>query len=329
MKKPKLLDQVRNVIRYKHYSIRTEESYIHWIKKFIFFHEKRHPREMEVEEVSQFLTHLAVHDKVASSTQNQAFSAILFLYRHVLKKELGMLENVTRAKRPPRLPVVFNKDEVKSILIQLEGSKWLMANLLYGAGLRLRECLSLRVKDIDFAYKQIVVRDGKGNKDRVTVLPTIIIDNLKRHLQKTKILHERDLKTGFGSVYLPYALERKYKNAGKSWAWQYVFPSSRLSIDPRSGIRRRHHASESILQKAIKKAMLQAGITKHGSCHTLRHSFATHLLETGYDIRTVQELLGHSDVRTTMIYTHVLNRGGKGVQSPGDALFSSSAGAVN
>ena len=287
MKKPKLLDQVRNVIRYKHYSIRTEESYIHWIKKFIFFHEKRHPREMEVEEVSQFLTHLAVHDKVASSTQNQAFSAILFLYRHVLKKELGMLENVTRAKRPPRLPVVFNKDEVKSILIQLEGSKWLMANLLYGAGLRLRECLSLRVKDIDFAYKQIVVRDGKGNKDRVTVLPTIIIDNLKRHLQKTKTLHERDLKTGFGSVYLPYALERKYKNAGKSWAWQYVFPSSRLSIDPRSGIRRRHHASESILQKAIKKAMLQAGITKHGGCHTLRHSFATHLLETGYDIRTV------------------------------------------
>jgi len=321
MKKPKLLDQVRNVIRYKHYSIRTEESYIHWIKKFIFFHEKRHPREMEVEEVSQFLTHLAVHDKVASSTQNQAFSAILFLYRHVLKKELGMLENVTRSKRPSRLPVVFNKDEVKSILIQLEGSKWLMANLLYGAGLRLRECLSLRVKDIDFAYKQIVVRDGKGNKDRVTVLPTIIIDNLKRHLQKTKTLHERDLKTGFGSVYLPYALERKYKNAGKSWAWQYVFPSSRLSIDPRSGIRRRHHASESILQKAIKKAMLQAGITKHGSCHTLRHSFATHLLETGYDIRTVQELLGHSDVRTTMIYTHVLNRGGKGVQSPGDAFF--------
>jgi integron integrase len=322
MKKPKLLDQVRNVIRYKHYSIRTEESYIHWIKKFIFFHEKRHPREMEVEEVSQFLTHLAVHDKVASSTQNQAFSAILFLYRHVLKKELGMLENVTRAKRPPRLPVVFNKDEVKSILIQLEGSKWLMANLLYDAGLRLRECLSLRVKDIDFAYKQIVVRDGKGNKDRVTVLPTIIIDNLKRHLQKTKILHERDLKTGFGSVYLPYALERKYKNADKSWAWQYVFPSSRLSIDPRSGIRRRHHASESILRKAIKKAMLQAGITKHGSCHTLRHSFATHLLETGYGIRTVQELPGHSDVRTTMIYTHVLNRGGKGVQSPGDALFS-------
>jgi len=329
MKKPKLLDQVRNVIRYKHYSIRTEESYIHWIKKFIFFHEKRHPREMEVEEVSQFLTHLAVHDKVASSTQNQAFSAILFLYRHVLKKELGMLENVTRSKRPSRLPVVFNKDEVKSILIQLEGSKWLMANLLYGAGLRLRECLSLRVKDIDFAYKQIVVRDGKGNKDRVTVLPTIIIDNLKRHLQKTKTLHERDLKTGFGSVYLPYALERKYKNAGKSWAWQYVFPSSRLSIDPRSGIRRRHHASESILQKAIKKAMLQAGITKHGSCHTLRHSFATHLLETGYDIRTVQELLGHSDVRTTMIYTHVLNRGGKGVQSPGDALFSSSGRGVN
>lgn len=326
MEKPKLLDQVRDVIRYKHYSYRTEEAYVGWIKRYIFFHNKRHPRELGVVEVGRFLTYLAVKRKVSSSTQNQAFSALLFLYRHVFKMELGMLENVTRAKKPERLPVVFSKDEVKAILVQLEGCKWLMGYLLYGAGLRLKECLCLRVKDIDFSYKQITIRDGKGNKDRITVLPIVIIENLKHHLQKVKTMHERDIRAGFGSVYLPYALERKYKNAGREWGWQYVFPSYRLSVDPRSRIKRRHHLSESVLQKAIKKAIRQSNITKHGSCHTLRHSFATHLLENGYDIRTVQELLGHKDVSTTMIYTHVLNKGGKGVQSPGDALFASGVG---
>lgn len=324
--KPKLLDQMRYVIRYKHYSIRTEETYTHWVKRFIFFHNKRHPKEMGTEEVGQFLTHLAVREKVASSTQNQAFSAILFLYRHVLKKDLGLLENVTRAKKPTKLPVVFTREEIKTIMVSLDGTHWLMGNLLYGAGLRLSECLQLRVKDIDYGYKQIVVRTGKGAKDRVTVLPSYLIDFLQRHLQKVKDIHERDLREGFGDVYLPYALERKYKNANKEWGWQYVFPATKRSVDPRSKKVRRHHIHESVLQRAIKKALRQTEITKPGSCHTLRHSFATHLLESGYDIRTVQELLGHKDVRTTMIYTHVLNSGGKGVQSPGDALFAVAGG---
>lgn len=326
MQKPKLLDQMKDAIRLKHYSMRTEECYIYWVKKYIFFHNKKHPAEMGAEEVSRFLTHLAVHDKVASSTQNQAFSAILFLYRHVLKLELGLLQNVTRAKKPVKLPVVFTREEVRSLLRQFDGSKWLMANLLYGAGLRLNECLSLRVKDIDFGYKQIVVRDGKGNKDRITMLPVFLIDPLKRHLEKVKSLHEVDLKNGFGSVYLPYALERKYRNAGKEWGWQYVFPATAISTDPRSMQRRRHHLSESVLQRAMKQALRNAGINKHGSCHTLRHSFATHLLESGYDIRTVQDLLGHKDVSTTMIYTHVLNRGGRGVRSPADMLFAAADG---
>lgn len=328
MKKPKLLDQIRNVIRYKHYSMRTEESYVHWVKRFIFFHNKRHPQEMGREEVSQFLTHLAVKQKVASSTQNQAFSAILFLYKHVLQKELGLLENVTRAKKPQKLPVVFTTDEIRSILLHLEGTKRLIANLLYGAGLRLNECLQLRVKDIDFGYKQITVRDGKGHKDRITVLPVHIIERLKRNLEKQKFLHESDLKNGFGTVYLPYALERKYKNANRQWGWQYAFPATKISVDPRSKIRRRHHLHESVMQRAIKQAIRQAGIHKPGSCHSLRHSFATHLLESGYDIRTVQELLGHKDVKTTMIYTHVLNRGGKGVQSPADMLFHNNRGGT-
>jgi integron integrase len=271
-------------------------------------------------EVSQFLSHLAVKGKVAASTQNQALSALLFLYREVLKQPFEWLEDVQRAKRPSKLPVVFTKEEVRTILLQLEGSKWVMASLLYGSGLRLMECVRLRVKDIDFGYNQIVVRDGKGNKDRMTVLPGALKEPLQRHLNKVKAVHEEDLKEGFGQVYLPFALEKKYVNASREWSWQYVFPASKRSQDPRSGAIRRHHVDETILQAAVKKAIQAAGLAKAGSCHSLRHSFATHLLENGYDIRTVQELLGHKDVSTTMIYTHVMNKGGKGVRSPMDLL---------
>jgi len=319
--KPKLLDQVRNVIRCKHYSIRTEQSYVEWIRRYIFFHECKHPKDLAEKHISAFLTHLAVERKVASSTQNQALCAIIFLYREVIKKEIGELDQFVRAKRPSKLPIVFTRDEVRKLLLRLTGTQWIMGQLLYGSGLRLMECLRLRVKDIDFGYNQIVVRDGKSHKDRVTMLPGILIDPLKRHLAKVQQIHQQDLDAGFGTVYLPYALERKYRNANRSWGWQHVFPSSRRSIDPRSGIERRHHASEKMLHRAIKKAIRESGIVKPGSCHSLRHSFATHLLEAGYDIRTVQELLGHKDVTTTMIYTHVLNKGGKGVQSPGDMLF--------
>lgn len=321
-RQPKLLDQVRNRIRCKHYSIRTEQSYVNWIKQFIFYNDKRHPSTLGEAEITAFLTYLAVKRKVAASTQNQALCAIVFLYREVIKKDLGGFENFVRAKMPHRLPVVFTQNEVKKILVQLENRNWLMGHILYGAGLRIMECVRLRVKDIDFEYKQITVRDGKGKVDRVTMLPNIIIDNLKRHLEKVKSIHGLDIKEGFGAVYMPYALERKYKNANRSWIWQYVFPASRRSIDPRTGIERRHHISEAVIQRAVKNAIRQAGIPKAGGCHSMRHSFATHLLESGYDIRTVQELLGHKDVSTTMIYTHVLNRGGKGVVSPGDRLFS-------
>ncbi len=316
--KPKLLEQVSHIIRCKHYSIRTEESYINWIKRYIFFHNSKHPKDMGATEISSFLTHLATQKKVAASTQNQALCALVFLYKEVLKVEPGTLQDLVRAKKPPKLPVVFTREEVKALLLHLDGVHWLMGQILYGAGLRLLECLRLRVKDIDFGYRQIIVRDGKGSKDRTTMLPEILIKELKRHLDKVKAIHETDLKTGFGAVYLPYALERKYPKANRSWGWQYIFPAQRRSIDPRSGVERRHHFSESSLQRAVKKAIRAAGINKHGSCHALRHSFATHLLEAGYDIRTVQELLGHKDVSTTMIYTHVLNRGGKGVQSPAD-----------
>lgn len=319
---PKLLEQVRSLIRLKHYSIRTEDTYISWIKRYIYFHNKRHPKDMGENEVKAFLTDLAVNRNVAASTQNQAFNALLFLYREVLKQDFGDFSDTVRAKKPRKLPVVFSKEEIRKILNQLDGQKWLMAQLMYGAGLRIMECLRLRVKDIDFYYKQIMVRDGKGGKDRVTVLPDIIVQLLKRHLEKVKGLHDMDLKAGFGSVYLPYALERKYKHADRSWAWQYIFPSERRSIDPRSGIERRHHVHETVMQKALKKAIRDANITKTGNCHALRHSFATHLLESGYDIRTIQELLGHKDVRTTMIYTHVLNRGGQAVKSPGDLLWN-------
>jgi integron integrase len=304
----------------RHYSLRTEESYSRWIKEYILFHHKRHPGEMGEREVSEFLSYLAMQRRVAASTQNQALSAILFLYRDVLKQPLDWLEKVERAKKPSRLPVVFTREEVRAILAELDRSKWLMASLLYGSGLRLMECLRLRVKDIDFGYHQIMVRDGKGNKDRATMLPTSLEEPLQRHLAKVKALHEQDLKEGFGQVYLPLALEQKYPKADREWGWQYVFPATKRSVDPRSGTVRRHHVAESALQKAVYAAIRAAGIIKPGSCHSFRHSFATHLLENGYDIRTVQELLGHKDVSTTMIYTHVMNRGGKGVRSPMDLL---------
>jgi integron integrase len=318
MVKPKLLDRVRNAARVRHLSYRTEQAYVDWIRRFILFHDKCHPKEMDETHVSEFLTFLAVSRHVAASTQNQALSAILFLYRNVLKRELGWVDNVERAKKPSRLPVVFSKREVEHILLRLEGTKWLMASLIYGAGLRLMECLRLRVKDVDFEYNQVVVRDGKGQKDRVSMLPISLKEPLKKHLAKVKAIHQADLKAGYGSVYLPYALHRKYPKADQEWGWQYVFPATKLSREPRSGRVMRHHLAESVLRRSIKAALRAAGISKHGSCHTLRHSFATHLLENGYDIRTVQELLGHKDVSTTMVYTHVLNKGGKAVRSPLD-----------
>ena len=315
---PRLLDQVRELIRIRHYSIRTEQAYLQWIRRFILFNGKRHPREMGGPEVTAFLSHLAIGRNVAASTQNQALNAILFLYRDVLKIALPWLDEVQRAKKPQHLPVVFTRAEVKALLARLEGTSWLMASIIYGGGLRLLECLRLRVKDIDFEYGQILIRDAKGQKDRVTILPRALMDPLRTHLARVHELHEADIRVGFGRVYLPNALEQKYPNANLEWPWQYIFPASRHSIDPRSGERRRHHAPEDALQRAVKMAVRGAGILKPGSVHTLRHSFATHLLESGYDIRTVQELLGHADVKTTMIYTHVLNRGGRGVVSPLD-----------
>ena len=314
----KLLDRVRDAIRLKHYSIRTEQAYVDWIKRFILFHKKRHPAQMAEAEATQFLTHLAREGKVAASTQNQALSALLFLYKEVLRQEIGWLDHVERAKEPARLPVVLSPEEARKLLRKLSGTPRLMGSLLYGSGLRLMECVRLRVKDIDFDYAQITVRDAKGGKDRVTLLPVELSAPLERHLAKMKAQHEQDLEDGYGSVFLPFALDRKYPNAEREWAWQYVFPSSRVSIDPRTGKRQRHHIAEGILQNAIKAAVRAAQITKPATCHTFRHSFATHLLENGYDIRTVQELLGHKDVSTTMIYTHVLNKPGLGVRSPLD-----------
>jgi len=313
----KLLDQVRDALRLKHYSIRTEEAYINWIKRYIFFHHKRHPAEMGAPEIEAFLTHLAVDEQVAASTQNQALSALLFLYREVLHQELGPVDAL-RAKKPKRLPTVLTRDEVQRLLGQMSGTHQLMARLLYGSGLRLMECLRLRVKDLDFDYRTVTVRDGKGEQDRVTVLPDSLIAPLQEHLLRVKRLHDQDLARGQGAVYLPDALERKYPNAHREWGWQYLFPSDRLSVDPRTGAVRRHHLDESGLQKAIRQAAQRAGIPKPVGPHTLRHSFATHLLEAHYDIRTVQELLGHKNVRTTMIYTHVLQRGGLAVRSPLD-----------
>ena len=317
---PRLLDQVRGKIRLKHYSIRTEDAYVDWIKRFVWHFGKRHPRDLGAREVEEFLTHLAVHGRVAASTQNQAKSALLFLYREVLDMELPWLDNIEHAKAPKRLPVVLTPFEVQAMLSRLQGQYWLVGSLLYGTGLRLLECLRLRVKDVDFARGEILVRDGKGFKDRVTMLPSGVRQPLLNHLALVEEQHRRDIEAGCGGVYPPYALDRKYPGAGKEWAWQYVFPAAELSIDPRSGIERRHHVQDQAVQRVVKRAVRDAGLTKPATPHTLRHSFATHLLEGGYDIRTVQELLGHADVSTTMIYTHVLNKGGRGVTSPLDRL---------
>jgi integron integrase len=318
MAEKKLRDQVRDIARLRHLSLRTEEAYWNWIKRFILFHQKRHPREMGSAEIIAFLTHLAVDGHVAASTQNQAFNALLFLYRQVLKLDMPDIKGAVRARQPRRLPVVLTRAETEAVIARLTHTNRLIASLLYGSGLRLMEAIRLRVKDVDFARREIVVRDGKGEKDRITMLPQAIGSALELHLNDVKRLHEQDLIAGHGDVYLPYALERKYKNAGREFAWQYVFPASKLSNDPRTEKRRRHHVLELNVQRAVKKAVQEAGINKNATCHTFRHSFATHVLENGYDIRTVQELLGHKDVRTTMIYTHVLNRGGRGVRSPLD-----------
>lgn len=317
---PTLLDQVRQAIRTRHLSASTEQAYVGWIKRFILSHRNRHPVEMGEQEIAGFLSSLATVRRVSASTQNQALNALLFLYHEVLGKTIGLVQGVVRAKRPRRLPVVLTREEVGWLLACLEGAPWLMAMLLYGAGLRLMECCRLRVKDIDFSKNQIVVRAGKGDKDRYTMLPAAAKDPLLRHLQAVKRRHEEDLGQGMGRVSLPDALEHKYPNAGKEWGWQWVFPATSQYIDRLTGEKRRHHLHESVLQKAVKDARLMAGLSKPAGPHTMRHCFATHLLEDGYDIRTVQELLGHTDVSTTMIYTHVLNRGGRGVRSPVDGL---------
>jgi len=316
---PKLLDQYRNALRIKHYSPRTEDTYLQWVKNFILFHGKRHPKEMGVPEIAQYLTHLATKQEVAASTQNQAFSAILFLYRHVLNMKLDELQLAElRPQRSKTIPVVLAKDEVQRLLANLNGTYKLIAQVMYGGGLRLMETMRLRVKDIDFGNRQLLVRDGKGENDRFTILPDSLIEPLRTHLNYVKSLHEKDLAEGFGSVYLPYALDRKSPNANKEWIWQYVFPASDISTDKRSGVTRRHHIHESVFQKSIREAARRAKIDKHVTPHTFRHSFATHLLQNGYDIRTIQELLGHKDVKTTMIYTHVLQRGASAVKSPLD-----------
>ena len=315
---PRLLDRVRDTIQRRRYSRRTEETYVHWIRRFIHHSGKRHPMLLGAEEVTAFLNHLARERNVAAATQNQALSALVFLYKEVLAQPLPWLDGLDRAKRPARLPTVLTVEEVTRLLACLHGMRWLMGSLLYGAGLRLRECLKLRVKDVDFGYRQIVVRDAKGAKDRVTMLPGPVIEPLRSHLGRVERLHERDIAEGFGDVELPDALARKYPAAPYEWGWKFVFPSHKHSIDPATGILRRHHVYENYLVRAVKRAARAARIAKHVSCHTLRHSFATHLLESGYDIRTVQELLGHADVSTTMIYTHVLNKGGHGVKSPLD-----------
>jgi integron integrase len=317
---PKLLDRVRHVIRAKHYSRRTESAYVDWIRRYILFHKKRHPSEMGAPEITSFLTWLASNRRVSASTQNQALSAVLFLYRDVLQLKIGAIEHLPRARMPVRVPVVLNQDEIGRIMKQLDGSLWLIVALLYGGGLRLQECLELRIKDLDLERRQIVIRRGKGQKDRPTVLPTAVIASLSRHLEAVKRQHLADLARGFGRVVLPFALDRKYPNAAAEWGWQFVFPASRICRDPQWGPPTRFHLHESVVQRAVAQAARQAGITKRVGPHTFRHSFATHLLEDGYDIRTVQELLGHADVSTTMVYTHVLNRGPLGVRSPVDRL---------
>jgi integron integrase len=322
---PRLLDQYRERLRTKHYSLRTEQAYLHWIRRFIYFHGRRHPAGLGGPEVERFLSHLATEGRVSASTQNQALAALLFLYREVLGKELPWMDGVVRAKRPARVPVVLSETEVRALLAQLDGKRWLVAALLYATGMRLLEGLCLRVKDVDFERREITVRDGKGGRDRRTMLPERLIEPLRSHLARVKVLHERDLAEGFGEVCLPFALSRKYPRAGRSWAWQYVFPSGSRSNDPLDGTVRRHHLDEKVVQRAVLEAARKAGLAKPVSPHVLRHSFATHLLESGYDIRTVQELLGHKDVSTTMVYTHVLNKGGRAVKSPFDRLDGAGA----
>ena len=316
--RPRLLDELRARVRRLGLSLRTEEAYAGWVRRFVLANGKRHPREMGAVEVEAFLSDLAVRGDVAASTQNQALCALLFLYREVLGQELPWMDDIRRAKKPKRVPTVLTRDEVSAMLAQMSGVTWLMAALLYGAGLRLMECVRLRVQDVDFVRREITVRAGKGGKDRRTMLPAMAAEALQAQLAEARRTHERDLAADFGAVWLPHALERKYPNAAREWAWQYIFPASVRSVDPRSGVARRHHLDETVLQRAVKNAVRRTGIAKPATCHTLRHSFATHLLEAGQDIRTVQELLGHADVSTTQIYTHVLNRGGSGVVSPLD-----------
>jgi integron integrase len=317
---PKLLDRVRAAIRTRHYSRRTEEAYVHWIRRYIVFHKKAHPSALGPPEITAFLAWLAVERRVSASTQNQALSAVLFLYRDVLAIDIGPIEGVPRARMPDRVPVVLSRDEVRRVMAHLTGTHWLIVSLLYGAGLRLLECLELRVKDADLDGNQLIVRRGKGRKDRRTLLPASVKAPLGSHLAAVRRQHEEDVADGVGAVVLPYALDRKYPNAATDWAWQFVFPAGRVCRDPRWGPPSRFHLHESVVQRAVAVAARQAGIAKRVGCHTFRHSFATHLLEDGYDIRTVQELLGHADVSTTMVYTHVLNRGVLGVRSPADRL---------
>jgi integron integrase len=315
-----LLEQMRDALRTRHYSRRTEQAYLLWARRFIVFHQGRHPDDMGEREINEFLTHLAVDEHVSASTQNQALAGLLFLYRNVVGYDVGDLGGVVRARKPKRLPVVMTPDEVRAVLSHMDGETWLMASLLYGAGLRLSECLELRVLDIDIARHEITVRDGKGSKDRVTMLPESLDGELRRQLRRAQAVHQHDLDDGWGRIVLPDALARKYPNAAAEWRWQWVFPQERRWRNAESGIQGRHHVHETILQRAVKEAVRRSGVTKHVGCHTFRHSFATHLLEAGYDIRTIQELLGHKDLSTTMIYTHVLNKGGLGVKSPFDRL---------
>jgi integron integrase len=314
--KSDLLDQLRRAIRMRNYSIRTERSYADWVYRFIRFHNLRHPMEMGAPEINAFLSYLATDLNVAASTQNQACCAIVFLYRHVLKKKLNEFGDVVRAKKPKRLPVVLSAEETASVLSGLDGLHRVMGELLYGTGMRIIELIRMRVKDVDFNRRMITVRDGKGKKDRVAILPTELVPELQAHLESVRVLHENDLANGVGTVHLPNALSRKYPNANQEWGWKYVFPSSVLSVDPRSGIKQRHHVYESVLQKALKRATRESGVVKPVHAHCLRHSFATHMLEAGHDIRTVQKLLGHKDIRTTMIYTHVMQDGVCGIKSP-------------